>query len=395
MREVEPIGNDWRILVLAPSGQDAALSVEFLQRPGFRAQACASLNDLIERMRTGGAVLLLAEEALEPRSIQALNNVLEQQPSWSDLPVILITTHRTETEKVPKYRKMFAPGANVTVLERPFRPGTLVSTVEVALRARRRQYQIRDLLEERTRNLAEVEGRVEERTAALRELNTHLESLVYTVAHDLRTPLRGIQGYSKLLMDDCGDLLDDIGRRHLARIKAAAERMDMLVIDLMAYGRMARAEIQLAPVHIEQAWKAAVAQCETLIENRRANVRSTPPFPDAQAHLPTLTQVLANLLNNALTFVPPNVTPEISFWIEDTGNNHIRAWVSDNGIGIAPEHHERIFRLFERVETLNEPGTGVGLSIVRKGMERMRGNVGVESTPGQGSRFWIELPKSA
>ena len=130
-------------------------------------------------------------------------------------------------------------------------------------------------------------------------------------------------------------------------------------------------------------------------ELRRANVRSTPPFPDAQAHLPTLTQVLANLLNNALTFVPPNVTPEISFWIEDTGNNHIRAWVSDNGIGIAPEHHERIFRLFERVETLNEPGTGVGLSIVRKGMERMRGNVGVESTPGQGSRFWIELPKSA
>jgi signal transduction histidine kinase len=337
----------------------------------------------------------MAEEALEPRSIQALNEVLEQQPSWSDLPITLITTHRTESEKLPKYRKIFAPGANVTVLERPFRPGTLVSTIEVALRARRRQYQIRDLLGERTRTLEDLERRIEERTADLLELNTHLESLVYTVAHDLRTPLRGIQGYSKLLLDDCGEMLDENGKRHITRIKAAAERMDTLVIDLMAYGRIARAEIQLGPVHMEEAWTAAVAQCENLIEHRRANVLSTPPFPQVQGHLPTLTQVLANLLNNALTFVPRNVAPEVVFWIEDPGNGHVRAWLRDNGIGIAPEHQERIFRLFERVETLNEPGTGVGLSIVRKGMERMRGRVGVESAPGQGSRFWIELPKAA
>ena len=395
MQDVERIANDWRILVLAPTGQDAALSVGFLQRAGFHAEACDSLEDLIGRLRVGCAALLMAEEALEPRTIQVLNCVLEQQPSWSDLPITLITTHRTEMEKVPKYRKIFAPGANVNVLERPFRPGTLVSTIEVALRARRRQYQIRDLLDERTRNLEQLERRVEERTADLLELNTHLESLVYTVAHDLRTPLRGIQGYSKLLLDDCGNMLDENGKRHLARIKAASERMDTLVIDLMAYGRIARSEIELAPVHMEEAWKAAVAQCETVIENRRAIVQSIPPFPRVQAHFPTLTQVLANLLNNALIFVPKNVAPEVSFWIEDAGNTHVRAWVRDNGIGIAPEHHERIFRLFERVEILKEPGTGVGLSIVRKGIERMRGKVGLESAPGKGSRFWIELPKAA
>lgn len=395
MQDVEIIANDWRILVLAPTGQDAALSVGFLQRAGFHAQTCLDLPEIIQEIRVGCAALLMAEEALEPGAIQTLNDVLEEQPSWSDLPITLITTHRTESEKVPKYRKIFAPGANVTVLERPFRPGTLVSTIEVALRARRRQYQIRDLLEERTRSLEQLERRVQERTADLVELNTHLESLVYTVAHDLRTPLRGIQGYSKLLLDDCGEFLDEVGKRHVGRIKAAAERMDTLVIDLMAYGRIARSEIQLGPVQMEEAWRAAIAQCETLIENRRAHVQSTPPFPRVQAHLPTLTQVLANLLNNALTFVPANVPPEISFWIEDSSNSHVRAWVRDNGIGIAPEHHDRIFRLFERVETLKVPGTGVGLSIVRKGVERMRGKVGVESMPGQGSRFWIELPKAA
>ncbi len=393
-KEVEAVCHDSRILVLAPTGQDAALSVGFLQKAGLQAAACNGLSALVDSLREGCAALLVAEEALELNSIQVLNGVIEQQPSWSDLPITLITSYRIDLEKVPRYRKIFSPGANVTILERPFRPTTLVSTLEVALRARRRQYQIRDLLEERTRHLGELEKRVEERTSDLLELNAHLESLVYTVAHDLRTPLRGIQGYSKLLLDDCGKVLDDNGKRHLSRIQSAAERMDTLVIDLMAYGRIARAEVELTTVQIEEAWKAALAQCETLIETRRAHVQSQPPFPRVRAHLPTLTQVLANLLNNALTFVPRHVSPEVAFWIEDVGNN-VRAWVRDNGVGIAPEHHERVFRLFERVDTLNQPGTVVGLSIVRKGVERMRGKVGVESAPGQGSRFWIELPKAA
>ncbi|HKQ36813.1 MAG TPA: HAMP domain-containing sensor histidine kinase [Verrucomicrobiae bacterium] len=384
---------DWRILVLAPTGQDAELSIGFLQKAGLYSEACRNVQELAEGILTGSAALLIAEEALELTSIQMLNTVLEQQPSWSDLPITLITSQRVESEKVPKFRKIFAPGANVTILERPFRPGTLVSTLEVALRARRRQYQIRDLLKERAEHLKELERRVAERTADLLELNAHLESLVYTVAHDLRTPLRGIQGYSKLLLDDCGPVLDEMGKRHLARIQTAAERMDNLVIDLMAYGRIARAEVELTAVPLEEAWDAALAQCEGLIESRGAVVQSSPPFPRVRAHLPTLTQVLANLLNNAVTFVPRNVEPAVSFWTEDAGAN-VRAWMKDNGIGIAPEHHERIFRLFERVGSVSEPGTGVGLSIVRKGIERMGGTVGVESSVGQGSRFWIELPKA-
>jgi signal transduction histidine kinase len=391
-QEPEVRFTDHRILVLAPTGRDATLSVAFLEKARLNSTLCRNIAEVVHAIGEGCAALLMAEEALDAASIQTLNCVLEQQPSWSDLPITLITSHRTESERLPQYRKIFSPGANITLLERPFHPGTLVSTLEVAIRARRRQYQIRDLLHERGQHLKQLERRVAERTQDLLELNTHLESLVYTVAHDLRTPLRGIQGYSKLLLDDCASMLDETGKHHLSRIQTAAERMDALVIDLMAYGRIARAEIELTRVHLEDAWTAALAQCETLIENRHARIQALAPFPDVRAHLPTLTQVLANLLNNALSFVREDVLPQISFRTEDAGSN-VRAWVEDNGIGIAPEHHERVFRLFERVETLKQPGTGVGLSIVRKGIERMHGKVGLQSALGQGSRFWIELPK--
>src|SRR4051812_44004139 len=155
---------DQRILVLAPTGRDATLSVAFLEKAHLHSYPCKSMEELLELSRDGCAALLMAEEALDAASIESLNRVLDQQPSWSDLPITLITSHRTETERLPRYRKIFTAGANITLLERPFHPATLVSTLEVAIRARRRQYQIRDLLNERGQHLKELERRVAERT---------------------------------------------------------------------------------------------------------------------------------------------------------------------------------------------------------------------------------------
>ena len=111
-----------------------------------------------------------------------------------------------------------------------------------------------------------------------------------------------------------------------------------------------------------------------------------------RANEATLGQVLANLLSNALKFVAPGVLPRVRFWSEKRGE-FIRLWLEDNGIGIAAQYHERVFRVFERLHGARYVGTGIGLSIVRKGVERMRGQVGLESAPGKGTRFWIELPK--
>jgi signal transduction histidine kinase len=134
-----------------------------------------------------------------------------------------------------------------------------------------------------------------------------------------------------------------------------------------------------------------MTQIEADLKQTQAQVNIQSPLPEVIGHRPTLVQVIANLLINAMKFVENGVQPQITVWAEMRGEC-VRLWVEDNGIGISPEHQKRIFRVFERLHGMETyPGTGIGLAIVRKGIDRMGGSVGVESQLGQGSRFWIEL----
>ncbi len=178
----------------------------------------------------------------------------------------------------------------------------------------------------------------------------------------------------------------------LERVQGSAEFMDRLILDLLAFGRTARAEIELGRVDVSKAWSIALSQTAAQRGQSQAEVEAIGPMPHVLAHEATLGQVFANLLGNAMKFVAPGVRPQIRLRAEDRGTG-VRLWVEDNGIGIPAEMKERVFRVFERLHGASYPGTGVGLSIVRKGIERMGGRVGVESTPGEGSRFWIELRK--
>lgn len=239
---------------------------------------------------------------------------------------------------------------------------------------------------------ATLEQKVKERTADLKESNEQLEAFVYSIAHDLRAPLRSMQGFSRVLIEDCASALDETGHRYLDKIKTSSEFMDKMILDLLAFGRTARSEIQSKTVEVETAWKAALYQCANQIEQTKAQIDTNPPLLAVCAHEATLTQILANLLSNGIKFVEPGVQPNIRFTAEDCGAT-VRLWVQDNGVGISPEHHERVFRVFERLHGARFTGTGIGLSIVRKGVERMGGKVGLESEPNKGTRFWIELQK--
>jgi PAS domain S-box-containing protein len=241
------------------------------------------------------------------------------------------------------------------------------------------------------RHAENLEVQVNERTAQLTEINEQLEALVYSIAHDLRAPLRSMQAFSSILIEQHASGLDDAGRQLAERIARSAEFMDSLLLDLLAYGRMARVEMPLSAVKVQAAWTDALRQNEQIIQEKKAIIDTVQPLPLIVAHEPTLVQVLANLLNNALKFVQPEVTPRIRFRAEGK-SDRIRLWLEDNGIGIAPEYQERIFRVFERLHGTTYSGTGIGLSIVRKGVERMGGKVGLKSTPGTGSRFWVEFP---
>ncbi len=239
--------------------------------------------------------------------------------------------------------------------------------------------------EQRFRELTqELEARVRARTA-------ELEAFSYTIAHDLRAPLRSIHRYSDLVREDYAGRLDEEGVMYLRRLASSASRMDRLIEDLLRYSRVARTEVDLTPIDLDDLLTDLRAQTEGEFEERKALLTVQDGMPLVLGHRVLLHHALSNLLSNSLKFVPPGVSPDIRIHAERR-NDTVRLTVQDNGTGIAPQHHDRIFKIFEQLDPEESfPGTGVGLAIAKKAVERMRGHVGVDSTLGAGSSFWIEL----
>jgi PAS domain S-box-containing protein len=228
---------------------------------------------------------------------------------------------------------------------------------------------------------------------ALREINHELETFASTVSHDLRAPLRQLAGLADVLVEDYGDALDDTGRRYARRLASVASRMDALTQRLLDYSRVSREALPLAPVGLGAIVADACSHLDEEIRSRHARVEISPKLPHVLAHDVTLAHVVGNLLSNAIKFVNPDVRPTVRVWAEERGD-WARLWVEDNGLGIEPRFHEKIFHPFERLQGIDAyAGTGLGLAIVRKGVERMGGRAGVESEAQRGSRFWVELKK--
>ncbi|MHB8454267.1 MAG: PAS domain S-box protein [Acidiferrobacterales bacterium] len=240
---------------------------------------------------------------------------------------------------------------------------------------------------------AQLERRVAERTAALGESNDELSAFVYMVTHDLRAPLRGMQGLALALLEDYGKTLPDIGQDYARRIIAAAERMEVLIRDLLAYSQVSRAQLKVNATDLADVIDEALNHFEPELGDRRAHIVVQAPMYTVNAHASTLVQIVSNLISNAVKFISAGIEARVRLWAEDRGC-YVRLWVEDNGIGIADDDRERIFRAFERLHGIESySGTGIGLAIVQRGIERMGGSVGVESRIGEGSRFWLELPR--
>ncbi len=233
---------------------------------------------------------------------------------------------------------------------------------------------------------AELERKVSERARELAEANAALETFSHSVSHDLRAPRRTMQGFTEALLEDYSSQLDSTGQDYARRISEAARRLDRLIQDLLSYSRLSQGKIYLEPLDLHDLIKEVLQVLATELEQRKIEVVIAEPSVIVLGHRGTLIQVFANLVNNAVKFVDPDREPEIRVKAEEINGHMTRIWVEDNGIGIAPEHQERIFDIFERLSNAF-PGTGTELAIVRKGVQRM-GRIGT----GDGSRFWVDCP---
>ena len=239
------------------------------------------------------------------------------------------------------------------------------------------------------------ERRYRELAEQLQHANQELESFAYTVSHDLRAPLRTMQGFAHSLLQDFGSQLDPRARDCAKRIIASGQRSEILIRDLLAYSRLSFEEITLQQVDLEAVLRTSLEELDGDLRRVGARVVAETPFSTVLGCQSTLVQVMTNLLSNATKFVKEGRKPEIRIWEEDR-EGAARLWIEDNGVGIAAHQLSRIFRTFERLEgDVHRPGTGIGLAVVRKGMERLGGTAGVESTLGEGSRFWIEIAGAA
>ena len=238
---------------------------------------------------------------------------------------------------------------------------------------------------------ATLETQVAQRTISLAESNAQLDAFAYTVSHDLRAPLRAMEGFARILLDDFAPKLGKEGARFATRIVDAAKRMEVLIDDLLAFSRVQRSDVALQAIDPSRSFKRATAELLSQPGLEQAKIDLSQQLPFVRADRTILAQVIENLMSNAAKFRRAGVPLQIVVRPERRGR-HVRIWVEDNGIGIEPEHQARIFNVFERLHGQETyPGTGVGLAIVKAGIERMNGTFGVESTLGHGSKFWFQL----
>ncbi len=236
-----------------------------------------------------------------------------------------------------------------------------------------------------------LETRVAERTRSLEETTRQLYDFCYSVAHDLKAPIRSQAGYARILIQDFSQQLGPEATEYAERIAAAADRQDRLVSDLLTHVSLGRSEMPMESVDLALLAEQVKMDLTGEIQRLQATVNLTDVKGAVVANRSSLNLVMINLFTNALKFIPRGRTPQVKAWTE-VRDGCIRFWVQDNGIGISPQHIGKLFAVFQRLHTREEyAGTGIGLAIVKRAAERMNGRVGVESEEGKGSRFWVEF----
>ena len=347
-----------------------------------QSQLVYSNRKYVELCRTPSDLAAWAE-AIHPadreRVLNSRDRALARGESWADT-----------------YRFVPAHGTTVWVNARavPLRVGSdlagFVLTLEDVTATKIAEEKIHRAHQELQMHAGRLEQEVQQRMAKAEEALYELERLGYSIVHDMRAPLRTIQSYGQILLQEYSERLDDEASGMLRRMTEAAHRQDGLIRDVLSYHSYVREEFPLNPVSLDDLVQH-ILETYPHFQRPRAIIEVRHPLGWALAHETLLTQCASVLLDNAVKFVAHGVNPEIVVWTEQ-GPSAVKLWVQDNGIGIAPDYHAKIFNIFETLHpSAMFPGRGIGLPLAKKAVEKMQGAIGVESEVGKGARFWLAL----
>jgi len=381
-----------RVLVLALMSRDGELAQEALTRAGIAAEVVRGVESLCEAIAEGAGAVLVTEESLTAAATQLLLKTLEREPPWSDLPIVVLTTMGEATGLGLRTIRRLGPSANVSFLERPVRTMTLVAAVRTALRARRRQYDVRDYLQVRE----EVQQALRVAHAEAERSSRAKDEFLAMLAHELRNPLAAIVNGLALL--DSVDPQNEIDARARGVIGRQVHHLTHLVDDLLDVSRIVsgRIELERAPVDLARATRQCVEARQSLNGTHQLTMLSDarPFMVDGDAV--RLEQIIGNLLDNAVKYSPPE-TPILITLREESGQAVLR--IKDQGVGVAPDMLESIFEPFTQIATsLHRAGggLGLGLAVARGLVEQHGGRISAESAGlGHGTEFVVRLPLSS
>ena len=373
------------VLILAPTAKDAAISRKILEQAGVDCAPCRDIGDLCAGIDGGAGIAVLAEEALTHETLDLLRLAIRRQPAWSDFPLLVLTEEGADSELVLRTLETLG---NVTLLERPVRVPALVSAVRAALRARRRQYQIRDYL-----------GESDRVAAALREADRRKDEFLAILAHELRNPLAPLRNALEAMRLKPHDGEAAAWARALMERQVA--QMVRLIDDLLDLSRVSRGRIELRHERCDLAslLNGALEICGAAIKAGGHQLTlDLPPEPLPLACDPTrIMQVICNLISNAAKYTPPRGNITIGARRRDGGA--LELVVRDTGIGIPPDMLDKVFDMFTQVTQSierSQGGLGIGLTLVKRLVELHGGTVEARSAgPGQGSEFVVRLPEQA
>ena len=317
-------GRELRVLIVAPVGRDATLISQALSQIEVNCHVCRDVDELIREMQDSVGAVVLAQEAFDQQTIPKIADYLKTQPPWSDCPFIVMTGGGSPSDSALRELRMLEPLGNLTLIERPVRPQTLISIVRSALRARRRQYEIRDNLEELIRAQND-----------LRRSNEDLQQFAYAASHDLQEPLRMVGSYVQLLEKRYKGKLDSDADEYIALASNGVTRMFKLIGDLLTYSRVGTMESQVEDVNCNDVMLWAKMNLHTAIAEAGAEI-TCDPLPNVVFDQSQLLQLFQNIVGNAIKY-RSSEPPRIHVGAVRNGNEWVFS-IKDNGQGFESKY---------------------------------------------------------